>query len=80
MKKSKSKPTPVQAIKYSADSLAEADKIVAMNPGDVFMVRHRRQESRILLGLALRYFLRLRLRPLCKLLRKFHDNASNKRK
>lgn len=77
MKKSKPKRTPAQAIKYAADSISEAEKILAMNPGDLFMFRHRQNESRILLGLAFRYFFQLRLLPLRKLLRKFHVNASN---
>ncbi|MDD4986841.1 MAG: hypothetical protein PHQ43_13920 [Dehalococcoidales bacterium] len=64
-------------IKNSADRLAEADKILAMNPTDDYMVSYRRTESRILLLLALRYFFKLHINTVCKLFHKF--NASNAR-
>lgn len=66
-------------IKNSADRLAEADKILAMNPTDDYMVRYRRTESRILLLLAFRYFCKIHLDPVCKLFRKLKFNASNAR-
>jgi hypothetical protein len=61
-------------IKNSADRLAEAEKITAMNPGDVYMFHYLLTESNIILRLVCKYWCKIHY---ASIKRKF-VNASNK--
>ncbi|MDD4986595.1 MAG: hypothetical protein PHQ43_12610 [Dehalococcoidales bacterium] len=69
-KKQKSNKPLGHFIKNSADRLAEAEKIVTMSPGDLYMFQYMRTESRILLFLAVRFWVKVRVTALRKLLSK----------
>lgn len=61
-------------IKNSADRLAEAEKIITMSPGDVYMFNYAVTESNILLRLVCKYWCKIHYASIKRKL----FNASNK--
>ena len=70
MKKQKSNKRLGHYIKNSADRLAEAEKIVAMSPGDLYMFDFLKTESNILLRLAVKFWGKVHITALRKILSK----------
>ena len=67
MKKQKSNKRLGHYIKNSADRLAEAEKIVAMSPGDLYMFDYLKTESNILLRLAVKFWWKIHYASIRKL-------------